>query len=357
MNERAALLLTALLLLILSWGIARVLLKILFGHAQALGLLDHPGGRKSHLAPTPLIGGLSVVAAVALPCLLGLGIAWLAPAQALPGTWALHLPGLRSRSLQLAAIIGGTLGMLAVGYVDDRRGLSPWTRLALQALGGLLLVCVDVRITLFLPNPIWHGLITIAFVVFLVNAMNFIDNMNGLMAGSAIITASSLLLLAAASAQLFMGAILICLLGGLLSFLPWNYPRARVFMGDAGSLAIGYLLAALTIAFTFDDQGQAFRPLLLPPLFLALPLSDGIFVITSRLRRGIHPFTAGRDHLSHRLVSRGGRPEKVVALLWAGALAFATIGGFAADVPWVWVPMPAILLTAIYLELRRNAKA
>ena len=141
-----------------------------------------------------------------------------------------------------------------------------------------------------------HVVLTVVFIVFITNAVNFIDNMNGLMAGVVTVGALHLLCLAAATGQLFIAAILACLVGGLLAYLPRNFPRARVFIGDAGSLAIGFLLASLTVAFTFEEGGSSFRPALLPLLVLAIPTADGLTVIAGRLRRGVHPFTAGHDH-------------------------------------------------------------
>jgi UDP-GlcNAc:undecaprenyl-phosphate/decaprenyl-phosphate GlcNAc-1-phosphate transferase len=168
--------------------------------------------------------------------------------------------------------------------------------------------------------------------VFTVNACNFVDNMNGALGGVAAVQATCLLALAVGTQQLFLAAILLCLLGGLFAFLPANFPEARLFLGDAGSLMLGFLFAALTIAFDFTAAGDRNAlPFVAPALLLAAPLLDGAVVTVSRLRRGVHPFTAGHDHLAHRLVARGRSRARAAVTLWvvaaaAGLLALALEG-------------------------------
>lgn len=305
-----------------AWLIARTALPALERRAHESGLVDLPGGRKRHDGALPLTGGIAVLLGVAIPSVGGVLLALAADGLGLPlpPEIAVHLPGVRAKAPELLAILAGAAIHLLLGHVDDRRGLSPWLRLGVEALCAAGVAALGARVTLFLPWPAAHWVLTIVFIVFTTNAVNFIDNMNGLMGGVVLIACLHLLVLAVATRQLFLAAILLCLAGGLLAFLPRNFPKARVIMGDAGSLPLGFLLAALSVTFTFAEDPVAvpgrLLPVVLPLLLLFVPLADGVTVVVSRLRRGVHPFTAGRDHLSHRLVALGLTPAQAVARLW-----------------------------------------
>lgn len=307
-----------------AFSVAAAALPALERRAHRQGLVDLPGGRKQHGGALPLTGGIAVLLAVSLPVMGGLLLALSADLLGglVPEALSIHLPGIRSKAPALLAILAGTGIHLLLGHLDDRRGLSPWTRLGVEVATAAGLAALDIRLTAFLPWEWAHWALTVVFVVFVTNAVNFIDNMNGLMGGTVLIAALNLLALAAASGQLFLAAILCCLAGGLLAFLRRNFPEARVIMGDAGSLPLGFLLAAITIEFTFSDGGAGAPPSLaiaLPLLVLALPVYDGLTVIGRRLARGVHPFTAGRDHVSHRLLQRGFGPVRTVLCLWTAA--------------------------------------
>ncbi|MEE2713489.1 MAG: MraY family glycosyltransferase [Planctomycetota bacterium] len=318
--------------------IAAIVLPLLERRALKAGPLDRPGGRKNHDRPTPLTGGIAVLLSVAIPAMAGLFLALrgVAMGDVLPAELADHLPGIRRRAPQLLAILLGSAVMMLLGHIDDRRGLSPWLRLLIQAACAAGLVAVGLRATLYIESPALQIALTILFVVFTTNAVNFIDNMNGLMSGVVLIGSLHPLGLAIATGQLFMAAILACLAGGLCAFLPRNFPRARVFLGDAGSTSLGFLLAALSIAFTFEAGAPSARPFLLPIAVLAVPLLDGAVVVCSRLLQGKHPFTAGHDHLSHRLVRAGFTPTRAVLALWAtqlvAGLPVVLLGGVPIDV-------------------------
>ena len=236
-----------------------------------------PGGRKDHDEPVPYGGGLAIFAAVAIPATGGLALA-LAGGELgfLPHDVLQHFPGVIVQSRQVFAILVGAAMMLFVGYIDDRLGLSVAVKLAAQVAAAVTLVLADVVVTAHLPWPAAHVAATILFVVFATNAANFIDNMNGLLVGVAAIEASCFLAIAVGSGQLFVAAILICLIGGLLAFLPRNFPKAQLFLGDAGSLTIGFLIAAMTIVCKFDIGTMSTRPVVMPLLILFVPLLDGL---------------------------------------------------------------------------------
>ncbi|MCA9321709.1 MAG: undecaprenyl/decaprenyl-phosphate alpha-N-acetylglucosaminyl 1-phosphate transferase [Planctomycetes bacterium] len=288
------------------------------------GHVDHPGGRKTQAEPVPYGAATGLGIGLAITAALGVLAAILVPEDA-TGIGALlhrHAAGLRTRAPAFAAILLGAGILALMGRMDDRRSLGILPRLAVQVAAGVILVLADLKITLFLEATWLQATLTVLWVVFVVNTLNFIDNMDGLLTGVAGIAAATVFALAAADGQLFVAAFALALVGGLLAVYRVNRRPARMYLGDEGSLSLGYLLAALTIVVSYRSEsappGFSWRPFIVPLLILFVPLVDGVTVITSRLRRGITPWTAGRDHLSHRLAARHG---DVVAVrrLWATA--------------------------------------
>src|SRR5207247_1849366 len=235
--------------------------------------------------------------------------------------------GLTRRAPELAAILLGALGILLVGWLDDKRELPASAKFAGQLLIAALVAAAGVRITLFVPSLIFGYAITILWFLTVVNAFNFMDNMNGLCAGLGAIAALYFGLLAAAQGQYLVALIAFLTFGALLGFLPYNFPRARAFLGDAGSHLVGYLLAVLAILPHFYTPWHPRRlAVLIPLLVLAVPLLDLVWVVLLRWRIG-RPFYQGdTNHLSHRLVRRGLNPTQAVLLIW---LAAALLGGLA----------------------------
>jgi UDP-GlcNAc:undecaprenyl-phosphate GlcNAc-1-phosphate transferase len=282
------------------------------------GLVDKPGGRKAHRAPTPMGGGVAIWLTMVL--MLGLGAVALGLfGRFLPPEVAVHVSGLWSRGPELLVILGlGTL-IMAMGLVDDRFGLHWLPRLLVQFGLAMILVLYGVRITLFWPfnNAILTGALTVLWIVGLTNSFNFLDNMDGLAASVGLIVA---LLFATAQAtvhSLFVPAVLLVMVGALAGFLVFNKPPASMFMGDAGSNFIGFMLGSLTDAGTFTRPDEQFSPygVLSPLLVMAVPLYDTCSVILIRIREGRSPFQADRRHFSHRLVERGlSSPQAVLTI-------------------------------------------
>ena len=236
--------------------------------------------------------------------------------------------GLNKRSLELAAIFLGAFGMLIVGLLDDKHELKPSVKFAGQFLIAALVAAAGARITLFVPNIIFSYAITIVWILTLINAFNFMDNMNGLCAGLGAISALCFALLSAFAGQYLVALIAFVTCGALLGFLPYNYPRARAFLGDAGSHLVGYLLAVLAILPHFYSQKNPHALAVLSPLLiLAVPLGDMVWVVLLRWKLGKPFYVGDNNHLSHRLVQRGFTRAKAVMLIWLlaailGALAF-----------------------------------
>ena len=291
--------------------------------ARRVGLVDDPGARKIHSAPIPLAGGLAVMTGLLVPLL----VATLALRAHFfdPATVDQIGYGLSHRRVQLLAILLGALAMVCLGWLDDKHELRPAAKFFGQLAIGAIVAAAGVRITLFIPSVIFSYAVTILWILTVTNALNFLDNMNGLCAGLGAIAALLFALTAAAQGQHLVAAMGCLTAGAILGFLPYNFPRASAFLGDAGSHLIGYLLAVLAILPHFYSP-QRPKPLavLSPLLILAVPLADLIWVVVLRWRRQ-QPFYIGdTSHLSHRLVQRGLSNVKAVLLIWLLAV---LIGG------------------------------
>jgi len=287
-------------------------------------LVDDPGQRKIHDAPMPLAGGLAVLTGLLLPLaasaiLIKLGVN-------ITSQTHLIAHGLSRRAIELGVIAFGAIVMVGLGWLDDKHELKPLPKFIGQLLIAVLVAIACKRITLFVHNVPFSYAITILWVLTVVNAFNFMDNMNGLCAGLGAIGAWQFAVIAAADGEYLVATIAFLMCGALAGFLPWNFPNARAFLGDAGSHLVGYLLAVMAILPHFYTK-QNPRPLavLSPLLVLAVPLADLTWVVILRIRAG-KPFWIGdTNHLSHRLVRTGLSHTRTVLLIWLLAAAIGSI--------------------------------
>jgi len=292
---------------------------------RRIRLVDDPGHRKIHREPIPLAGGLAVLTGILIP----LGVAalavlgqWLGPATTDPMAY-----GVARRAGQMLALAGGALGVVVIGWWDDRYELSPRRKLAGQLLVATLVAASGIRVTLFVPNLWFSYAVTILWLVTLMNACNFMDNMNGLCGGIGVIGAFCFAWKAAVAGQFLVASMAFLGCGALAGFLPYNFPRASVFLGDAGSHLVGYLLGILAILPHFYTVDHPARLAVLNPLLiLAVPLADLVSVVVIRWRAGRPVYVGDTNHFSHRLVRRGLSPTTAVLVLW---LAAAVAGGTA----------------------------
>jgi UDP-GlcNAc:undecaprenyl-phosphate/decaprenyl-phosphate GlcNAc-1-phosphate transferase len=286
-------------------------------------LVDQPGGRKIHGAPIPLAGGLAVLSGILAPVLLGTIALSLGLAPGTAGELLGH--GFAARAGQLSAILLGGLGMVLLGLWDDWKELSAPVKFSGQLAIAFLVAFSGVRVTLFVPDLFFSYAITLLWIITITNALNFMDNMNGLCAGLGFIAATIFGVTAALNGQYLVALLGFGVSGALLGFLPYNYPRAGAFLGDSGSHLVGYLLAVLAILphfYTADKERQ--WVVLSPLLILAIPLLDLAWVVLIRLKNR-RPFYIGdTNHISHRLVRQGLKPALTVALIWVAA---ALLGG------------------------------
>jgi len=332
---------------------------------RRIGALDTPGSRghvKRELRPIPNTGGIAIFLAVAAP--LGAAIAAI---LLLPPEFVIErLPSLEpfldrlregsedggrggSVYTALAMLIGMTI-LHIMGLIDDRRGMSAFVKLAVQAaIAAALAIWFDVRL-LELLGPVPSILITVVWVVVMTNAINFLDNMDGLAAGVGVIAASFLMAATLINQQWFIAGTLALLIGAQLGFLIWNFPPAKIFMGDSGSLVIGFLLAVLTARTTFfhSDLGGEWYGVFMPVVVLAIPLYDFISVTLLRLKQRKSPFVGDQQHFSHRLVERGLSKRSAVVLIWCFA-AITGVGGIALGHLTLWQAVLVLAQTLLVL--------
>lgn len=238
-----------------------------------------------------------------------------------------------SVNLSAPQVIGMLLasGVVAlVGLIDDRRNLPATAKLAGQMVGFLILVYFGIQVRL--PIPLWLNLsITFLWLAGISNAINFLDNMDGLSAGISSVISSFILLLSIFNGQYLVASVAAAILGSCLGFLRYNFHPARIFMGDAGALFLGFLLAVLGLQLRFPDNVNAVT-WMVPVFILGLPIFDTTLVVISRLRRRVNPFTtAGKDHVSHRLVELGFSQREAVLILYLITGVFGMIGLFVAN--------------------------
>lgn len=262
--------------------------------ARRTGFLDRPVGYKGHLRPTPYLGGAAVVAAFLLSA------------------------GLFGRTAaSFSPIVACALVLWALGTVDDRFGIGPLPRLAIEVAVAGALFAAGVGWSVF-PSEVLNLALTVVFVAGVVNAYNLMDNMDGATGTVALVSAAILGMLAAAHGDVALGAVALALAGACAGFLPSNLASpSRIFLGDGGSVPIGFVVAATIMAL---PGGRALGWALIPlaVVLVGLPALDTALVIVSRKRRGVGICTGGRDHLTHRLRVRLGSPRRVAMALATG---------------------------------------
>lgn len=265
--------------------------------AQRFDILDYPDTeRKTQTRPIPKLGGLAVAVAFSVVTVLALLIV------GVPGDLLL------ASSALIPALFAGL-----VGYVDDRRHLNPYVRLGLQAVTGVLVWWLGSRVDVF--NAGWlNVLLVVGFVMVLINGLNLLDNSDGLAGSTVVVSGLGASIIAIISGQELVSVLGFALVGAALGFLRHNWFPARVYLGDSGAYFLATLLAVLIIRMrpSSVDSDVAF---IIALLLVLLPLVDTVYVVIKRMRVGIHPFTAGRDHLSHKLQANGTSvPSSVLVL-------------------------------------------
>jgi UDP-GlcNAc:undecaprenyl-phosphate GlcNAc-1-phosphate transferase len=283
--------------------------------------VDYPGPRKIHAEPVPYGGGLAVAAGMIFTLAAGFLGAWLHSAHGwfpwLPGDVAVHVHGVFYRLPTLLVYAMGSLAILVLGIADDRVKLPPRTKLAVEGLVALGVALGGERLEFFGTGPVYQVVITVFWIVGVTNAFNLLDHMDGLSSGVAALAGAAFLAVAAQTGQLFTAAALAALVGACAGFLVFNFPPARIFLGDAGSLFIGYWLSCLTISFTFYESRYPLYTYLVPLAILAVPLFDTACVVAIRFARRRPIFEGDTNHLAHRLTALGMSRRLAVLAVYA----------------------------------------
>jgi len=277
--------------------LSAVFVQISIWLAHWSGLTDGPdGGRKTQDRPIPKLGGIAVSMAFTLVFLAAVGISGEITAFQL-----------------LASVLLPALIVAGLGFIDDVRVVNPWVRLIAQSILALLVWFTGTQVAFFRVEWL-DAVITVVWIVGLTNAMNLLDNSDGLAASTALVAALGTGIVAVLYGQYFVGALSFALAGTAAGFLWHNWHPATVYLGDAGAYFLGFLLAIVTLR--LRPVGIALPwSALIPVLLVFVPIVDTTFVVIRRVLSGLHPFTPGRDHLSHVLMDRGLTVRQSVAAL------------------------------------------
>jgi UDP-GlcNAc:undecaprenyl-phosphate GlcNAc-1-phosphate transferase len=286
--------------------------------AWKTNLVDMPQGRKAHARPMPLCGGLAMFAGVGLVTIFFAGVQKL-----------------------VAVLVAGGVLLVAAGWVDDaskarRREFPPWPKLLVQLLVGVLAFACDIRFRgigltwlggedgAYLLFPGWLScLATVLWIAGLINMINFLDGVDGLAAGATVFSALTLFFLAYVKGQGLTALIAVALAGAALAFLRFNFYPAQMFMGDTGSMFLGYALALVSLEGAM--KGATLISLVVTVLALGLPMVDTLQVMISRAVAGSPMYRADRRHVHHRLMSRGLSVKQTVVVLYLVSLVFSML--------------------------------
>ncbi len=330
------------LVLVLAPAIVYGLTPFAIRLAGRLQFYDVPAGYKGHGAPTPYLGGAAVM--------IGFVVV------------VLTLAGDEHRSLPLLA---GVVVLGLVGTLDDRRPVAPWQRVVVEAVLATMLWAVGLGWSLGL-GPALDVLVTVLWVVAVVNAFNLFDNMDGAASAMACVVGGAVAMLGQVQSDIWLGATGAALCGACLGFLPHNLarPSARIFLGDGGSMPIGFAIAALVMTGARASE-PAWLAVVMGLLLVGVPALDTGLVIVSRRRRGVSILTAGRDHLTHRMRARLNTTRSTVAalcgvqaLLAAAALVAVEVGpGMLVAVAVLYLLVAAAVIAALGAAPRPVAAA
>jgi UDP-GlcNAc:undecaprenyl-phosphate GlcNAc-1-phosphate transferase len=303
--------------------------------ALHLNIVDQPSQRKIHREPIPLLGGVAIYGAFMLAVLL------FTPDQYL---------------VEFGAVLAGSLWLAVVGYIDDRQGMNPRIKMSAQIIAGVVVMAAGIRVRLF-DLHVLNYLLTLFWIVGITNAINLMDNMDGLAAGFTTIAAGTFCVLAASQELILVASLSAALCGATLGFLRYNFNPATTFMGDTGSLVIGFVLAVLGIKLNFPAQTKLVT-WSIPLMVLAIPIFDTTLVTFTRLREKRPITQGGKDHTSHRLVKMGFSHRKAVVILYGAGVILGSIALAISQIP----PKPAagmialvgIVALALFIALERS---
>ena len=303
------------LLFVISYLLVGFLTPMMRKIAIATDVVDRPtSSHKSHMKPVPYLGGVAII----------VGVILVSYSTSL-------ISNFTSETFWLAtSVLGPALALGLIGLWDDIKNLPPLPRFIAQSVAGIFTASILI-ITDNVGNPtgsaIFDSIITVIWVVGICNSINFFDNLDGGAAGTVAISSIALAYLALSGDQYLIAALSTVTAGATLGFLVWNKSPAKIYMGDAGALFLGVLLATLTVRFEPTTQSPI-SAYFVPIFLLAIPILDTTVAVLSRIRRHISPFQGGQDHLSHRLIRAGCSRRTAAFSLWGLSAIYASIAVF-----------------------------
>ena len=322
-----------------SFAASAVLTAVVRKRSLGRGFVAHPVQDRFHDSIVPLGGGIAIYWTMALFVLGGVALVkfviepgysdWLGESV------IVHAEGFLEKVGDLIIVMVVALVLHLVGLWDDKKHLGPGIKLLVQFAAAISVAFfADIRLEFFIQNKIITSVLSALWIVLIINAFNFLDNMDGLSAGIAVITSAVLFAAAALSGQVFVGAMALLFIGSLCGFLLFNFPPARIFMGDSGSLVVGFFVALLTLRTTYYHEGQAagLYAVFMPLVVMAVPLYDFISVTFLRLKQGKSPFVGDTQHFSHRLKRRGLTDTQTTLTLYLATICTCVSAIFLKDV-------------------------
>jgi len=301
-------------------------------YANRRQIKDNPGGHKSHTTPVPYLGGVAMVLAFSSAMFVGV---FLRRSAVIDGRQInLTIGNLFAQGdgllRELMVVLGLAIIFSLMGLVDDLRGLSPWLRFVVGLALATTLVAYGVKLDSPLP-PLADFTISVLWILGITNAFNLLDNIDGLAAGVAAVASTAFFFIAIINEQQYSALLAIGLAGAMLGFLRSNFHPASIYMGDAGSLFIGFMMAYLGLKMRTNvtEIPQIFAPVVV----LGVAVLDTTMVVVSRLRRGLSPFTGGQDHLSHRLRRLGLSVRRSVTTLLIASIALGVLAVGLSEAP------------------------
>jgi len=234
-----------------------------------------------------------------------------------------HTAGFMTKINDLLVVVAAVFILHLMGLWDDKRHLGPFVKLAIQFVAAFVAAWfADIRVEMFIENKLITTVLSVFWIVLMINAFNFLDNMDGASAGIALIATCILMAAAIRSGQIFVGTIGMVFAGALLGFLIFNFPPAKIFMGDCGSMVVGFFVALLTLRTTYynPEVGTKLYSVFMPAIVMAVPLYDFVSVTFLRIKQGKSPFVGDTQHFSHRLKRRGLSDRQVALTLYLATL-------------------------------------
>ena len=270
--------------------------------AMRLGVTAAPSKRNIHASHMPLMGGMAIYVSFVISVLL------FSPANYL---------------IELGAIVAGSTLLAWIGYLDDRKDLSPRIRLIVMTVAALVATLAGIQIRLF-GTPLIDIPLTLFWIVAIINAVNWIDNMDGLAAGTSAITSGFFLFIAVTQGQILVSMLAAAIFGSAIGFLTYNFNPSSTFMGDMGAYTLGFVLAILAIKLKFETQSLNVT-WMVPIFVLALPVLDINLAILTRIAERRSVMEAGKDHISHRMLSIGFSQRQTLFILYSFSVLFGVI--------------------------------